>query len=51
MPEVPGMPFSPYHMIENRHQLVKMKIYSTFQATDCGNTKKKTIKCTIFELL
>lgn len=43
-PEIPGMPFSPYHMIENKHQLVKMRIYSTFLVADFGNTKKRLLK-------
>lgn len=50
-PEVPGIPFSPYHMIENRDQLMRMRIYSTFQASQFGNTEKKAIKFTIFEFL
>lgn len=42
-PEIPGMPFSPYHMIENRYQLMRVRIYSTFQAPQFGNIKKRLL--------
>jgi len=33
-PEIPGAPLSPCHMIENKYGLIRMRIYSTFQAAE-----------------